>query len=231
MRTEATTSTYRMRLAAVSGLVLLTGGLALGPAAPARADSSDASIDEHAWCAMNFSCLVVEDARQWATGTAQWLYSDSLHNGAGDAFRHCAWAGAIANRVGYDTAYTQVVVHEDLSADPMEEVTMDIANDLIGLDLGVRSLVEGGDDTWGWILHECAARADGGQLVGGPRRRRQLLGLSLPPPLVNIEAWRQGTSLRAPQSRCYPRRPKNSAPRCGRAWGPLTTCSPAQVCR
>jgi hypothetical protein len=165
MRTEATT-TNRMRLAALSGAALLVGGLALGPATPARADSFDASIDEYGWCAMNFSCLVVEDARQWATGTAEWLYSDSLHNGAGDAFRHCAWAGAIANRVGYETAYTQVVVHEDLSADPMEEITMDIANDLIGLEVGVRSLDEGGDDTWGWILRECAARADGGQLVG-----------------------------------------------------------------
>lgn len=157
------------RLAVMATAALAAATLPLGGpgAAPAHAESSGVSTDEMVWCVLSLSCVQVKDATDWARATAEWRYGgDSLHNGVGDAFRHCIWAGAIANRVGYDAAYTQVIVHEDLSSDPISEVSMDIANDLTGLEIGIRSHDEGGDDTWGWIMTECASLADAGELAG-----------------------------------------------------------------
>jgi hypothetical protein len=155
------------RRAVVSAAGMLMGaGLVIGTGGQAHAESGGASSDEIAWCAMNFSCLIVNDATSWASSTAEWKYPESLHNGKGDAFRHCIWAGALANRVGYDRAFTQVMVHEDPATEPMNEVSMDVANDLTGLGIGDRSRTEGGSDSWGWIMSECATQADGRALAG-----------------------------------------------------------------
>jgi hypothetical protein len=160
--------TLRKWLSSAATAALIAGSTTLALASPANAVSSSYDItgDELFYCVATASCPAWQDSANWASSTAEWLYPDSTWNGKGDAFRHCLWAGALANRVGYDTAFTLVMIHEDTTTDPMNEVTMDATNDAIGLDLGIRSVSEGGADQWGWILSQCQQRAESGELSG-----------------------------------------------------------------
>jgi len=158
-------SSLRSALAAVA----LAGGLALSAPSSASAESpgGSPSFDELVFCAVEGTCLTVQDTQRWALSTAAWRYpAGTQADGVGDAFRHCIWAGALANRVGYESAYTQTLGHENYTAESEGAFFMDVSNDFVGLDLGVRSLSEGGSDTWGWIMNQCGALADSGQLYG-----------------------------------------------------------------
>ncbi|WP_040738792.1 DUF6973 domain-containing protein [Nocardia tenerifensis] len=123
---------------------------------------------ERDYCMANAGdCLAADDAKNWATGVAEWRYQNnprSLHNGVGDAFRHCIWAGAIAQRIGADRAATILSIHENKDDNPLDEWLMDTANNETGVRLGVESNSKGGGDTWGWIMNRCGALADGGKL-------------------------------------------------------------------
>lgn len=157
----------RARLA--GGFLALAGGLSLtlaGPAAPALAESYGLTAEELQWCAMNGSCLTLHDTATWALRTATWKYPESVSNdGAGDAFRHCIWSGSLAQRVGYDDAYTTVLLHE-ADEDGSEAATMDAFNDYAGLEIGVQSNEAGTSDTWGWIMNKCEERLENGELFG-----------------------------------------------------------------
>jgi hypothetical protein len=164
-------NSIRSRLAA--GVSACTAGLVLalsGPASPAQAETP--SPDELAWCIGNGTCAVMNDASNWALRTARWKYPGSVaNNGAGDAFRHCIWAGVLAQRMGYDTAYTAVLLHESSDASSSDSnktatASMDAFNDYVGLDLGRRSNKVGTKDTWGWIMNQCDKRANNHELYG-----------------------------------------------------------------
>lgn len=149
--------------------VAFASASALVMSAPTAAHAESAngpSFDEIVYCLVNVSCSTVQDATDWASNTAKWRYPNAKqHNDKADAFRHCIWAGALANRLGYDKAHVQSIGHEQ-DGDPLDEVLMDVANDLVGLDIGVKSLSEGGKDQWGWIMKECGSLADAHKLYG-----------------------------------------------------------------
>ena len=60
----------------------------------------------------------------------------SLHNGDGDAFRHCYWSALMSRDLGYDNAKTFVSAHENFTGNPVREKEMDMHNNHEGLILG-----------------------------------------------------------------------------------------------
>lgn len=100
--------------------------------------------------------IAANDAGPWALGVAQARYpAETLHNGSGDAFRHCIWAGAVTQRIGGDRAWNILAAHE--AGTPLgSERAMDYGNNLIGIAVGEQSVIHGGSDTWGYIIDTCA---------------------------------------------------------------------------
>jgi len=94
----------------------------------------------------------------------------SLHNDTADAFRHCAWSGAITQRVGEARAERITTRHETAapgrdSLQGYAEMGMDLANNATGRSVGSQANSEGGSDTWGWIIDRCYSLATSDQLV------------------------------------------------------------------
>jgi len=59
-----------------------------------------------------------------------------LHNGNGDAFRHCYWSALLARDIGPANALTFTNAHEDYSANPAGEKAMDLHNNSVGISIG-----------------------------------------------------------------------------------------------
>ncbi len=62
--------------------------------------------------------------------------SSSLHNGSGDAFRHCFWSAMNARDQGEDIAKQFGDAHEDFTGNPEKEKTMDLNNNQVGYGIG-----------------------------------------------------------------------------------------------
>ena len=62
--------------------------------------------------------------------------SASLHNGSGDAFRHCFWSAMNARDQGKDLAKQFGDAHEDYFGNPAAEKQMDLHNNGVGYDIG-----------------------------------------------------------------------------------------------
>jgi hypothetical protein len=60
----------------------------------------------------------------------------SLHNGAGDAFRHCYWNALLARDIGKDNALEFTTAHENRPGNPVDERDMDLWNNAVGADIG-----------------------------------------------------------------------------------------------
>ncbi len=60
-----------------------------------------------------------------ALGTAESLFSTSLHNGKGDAFRHCYWSSLMTIHMGAATAAGFGDRHEEVDGNPWIEREMD----------------------------------------------------------------------------------------------------------
>ncbi len=60
----------------------------------------------------------------------------SLHNGSGDAFRHCLWSAMNARDQGMDLAKAFGDAHESFDGNPPKEKAMDLHNNGVGYDLG-----------------------------------------------------------------------------------------------
>lgn len=60
---------------------------------------------------------------------------DSLHNGKGDAFRHCYWNALMSHRIGADQAKEVADAHEDKEGQPAAEKDMDLHNNQVGRDI------------------------------------------------------------------------------------------------
>jgi hypothetical protein len=59
----------------------------------------------------------------------------SLHNGAGDAFRHCFWNAMMARDIGKTRALEYSTAHEAGSSAPLE-TEMDLYNNSVGAGIG-----------------------------------------------------------------------------------------------
>ena len=60
----------------------------------------------------------------------------SLHNGSGDAFRHCFWSAMNARDEGKELAKGFGDAHEDFDGNPPKEKTMDLHNNRVGYGIG-----------------------------------------------------------------------------------------------
>lgn len=59
-----------------------------------------------------------------------------LHNGRGDAFRHCYWSALLARDIGPDNALAFTTAHEDYGSNPPGEKAMDLHNNAVGVAIG-----------------------------------------------------------------------------------------------
>lgn len=69
-----------------------------------------------------------------ASAAAQNLFPGSLHNGKGDAFRHCYWSALMTIHMGRATAAGFGDRHEESPGQPNIEYVMDQRNNAIGRD-------------------------------------------------------------------------------------------------
>lgn len=155
------------RLAFIGVPAALALSLSSGLTAPANAE--EPGVGELASCVSDPNgCFIAKDAANWALGVAEWKYGadpDGLHNGAGDAFRHCIWSAAITQRIGADRAEAITTEHEDAESDePQVERDMDLGNNAVGRNIGSDANAEGGSDTWGWIIDQCQEYQQAGLL-------------------------------------------------------------------
>ena len=56
-----------------------------------------------------------------------------LHNGMGDAFRHCYWSALLARDIGAHEALAFTTAHEGYSNNPAQERAMDLHNNTVGI--------------------------------------------------------------------------------------------------
>ena len=99
-------------------------------------------ITELAYCANPFNlgaCLAAHGHASLASQAARDYFPNTLHNGRGDALRHCYWNArmVIDPSVGVTRATTIATNHENGSDNPEDEKAMDLQNNAIGRGIGV----------------------------------------------------------------------------------------------
>lgn len=113
-------------------------------------------------------CVVAKDAADWAKRVTRWKFPDDPdpHETVGDAFRHCAWNGAMAQRLGRAGALEISENHEVAAAlrQTPEEGQMDRFNNRHGAAIGEMANKAGVSDTWGYVLDTCLSMAKNGGL-------------------------------------------------------------------
>lgn len=78
----------------------------------------------------------------------------SLHNGAGDAFRHCYWSALMTREIGFLNTKAITDSHEEGPGIPADEKAMDLHNNLQGMVIGIQ--YRGASDA---ILADLCAKA------------------------------------------------------------------------
>lgn len=112
-------------------------------------------------------CADANDASNWAKGmTSAKFRTLRQHNDIADAYRHCAWMGALATRIGWTKAVGIGFLHEELNPGPNSEYLMDTNNNMVGASIGVTAVQRRERDTWGYVSRECEAKARARQLRG-----------------------------------------------------------------
>ncbi|KAI9674534.1 MAG: hypothetical protein M1817_001872 [Caeruleum heppii] len=145
-------------------------------ALPAANDNSGQLLPRQSDLERNFclnpfnipNCLAVKGHADEALARAQSMFPTSLHNGVGDAFRHCYWNARMTIDLSVDTAQTFANLHEDGAAgQPAEERSMDLSNNNSGRAIGVDEDAKGGtnQEKYGRAFTRCKNAATGGFLV------------------------------------------------------------------
>ena len=85
-----------------------------------------------------FDCAKAKTDADNAGETARNNYpANTLHNGIGDAFRHCYWNALMTISIGRDQAKKVADLHEDNNpTGPLAERVMDLFNNEIGRQVG-----------------------------------------------------------------------------------------------
>lgn len=133
---------------------------------PSKGEKADA-ID----CFINhqLACWHVKDAREWAYGVTKWKFPgfETYRDNMPDAFRHCAWIGAVATRFGFDDALHIGTIHEMTATDSTEsDAIMDEINNNIGAQIGDEAARRNLDDQWGYVVDQCESKARNYELYG-----------------------------------------------------------------
>lgn len=105
-------------------------------------------------------CGTAHNDATTAARRAEELYPTSLHNGRGDAFRHCYWNALMTLHLGRDQAAKVANNHEELAdSQPAPEREMDLFNNAFGRDrAGAAASSDGDAET------RCRYSADNGEL-------------------------------------------------------------------
>uniref|UniRef100_U9TI04 DUF6973 domain-containing protein n=1 Tax=Rhizophagus irregularis (strain DAOM 181602 / DAOM 197198 / MUCL 43194) TaxID=747089 RepID=U9TI04_RHIID len=89
-------------------------------------------------------CVKARDLAEEALANAQNNFPEStLHNGSGDAYRHCYWSGLLTFEFGVSGAKGFGDRHEESPDNPPEEKAMDLNNNNVGRT--VASQIKNGD--------------------------------------------------------------------------------------
>lgn len=121
------------------------------------------SITEIGWCLIPLNiddCAKAQDHADEASQAAQELFPDSLHNGKGDAFRHCYWNARMTIELGVDQAKSIGDNHETGSDGPEAEKSMDLTNNATGRQIGLDA-----GESYSSAKAACLAAATAGRLV------------------------------------------------------------------
>lgn len=160
-----------MKLRSVATAMVAAAFVVPSAAAPAQAQGTyygSLNRDEVLHCITGHwsDCGNAQDAARWSLDVTMWRFGEQGHNNMADAFRHCTWTGAMAQRMGSDTAAGIAARHELNEGQPDSERAMDDANNIVGNGVGQQSNYAGTDDTWGWILARCEKHARAHMLFG-----------------------------------------------------------------
>lgn len=146
----------------------------VGVATPMLMPPQSAQAEDNSWAEildcfdiwMGIDCVHVIDSASWAMDVTAWKFPGPAHNNMADAFRHCAWMGALATRIGSGDAAFVGILHEEYSPGPEAERRMDLTNNTTGAWIGDDAVDSGTSDTWGYVMNECESRARNFQLAG-----------------------------------------------------------------
>jgi len=107
---------------------------------------------------------IKEDADKASAEAYRRFRGPGLHNGNGDAFRHCFWSALLARDIGKPNAQAFTTAHEAYSDNPAGERAMDLHNNAAGIKIGV--LFPTGSDTV--LAANCNAALLAGTLMTAP---------------------------------------------------------------
>lgn len=100
-------------------------------------------------------------AYRMATNESQTRYPGSLHNGLGDAFRHCYWSALLTREIGAENALAFLLRHEMFDGNPEDERQMDLHNNQVGIAIG--SIIPNASDQF--LISECIKALDTDKLT------------------------------------------------------------------
>lgn len=145
-------------------LAVISSAVAVPVAAPVAGSSGYfPSVTELGWCVIPWNvanCFKAQGHADAAELAAQNMFpANSLHNGKGDAFRHCYWNARMTIELGAGNAKSIADNHENGSDGPAAEKSMDLANNASGRSIGASA------GTYAKAKEACRVAAVNGKLV------------------------------------------------------------------
>jgi hypothetical protein len=154
--------TTSILLATIGALISTTSASPL-PQSSSGSSGYFPSVTEIGWCLIPWhisDCVKAQGHADEAGKAAGQLFPvASLHNGKGDAFRHCYWNARMTIDLGAGDAKSIADNHEDGSDGPEAEKTMDRANNASGRSIG------GSTKSYSSAKTACLNAANAGTLV------------------------------------------------------------------
>lgn len=109
--------------------------------------------------------VAIKEAADFALAEAVRRFrGPGLHNGEGDAFRHCLWSALMARDIGPENALIFSTAHEAYSANPPGEREMDLHNNSVGIGIGMTNRNASNAE----LAALCQSALDRGQLMLRP---------------------------------------------------------------
>lgn len=106
-------------------------------------NSGGATVVEVTKCALfvgPLDCYTAKNDADTASLESSNLYpAETLHNGRGDAFRHCYWNALMTIHINYNQAKIIADQHENSSSGPDNEKSVDRKNNEVGRRIGISS--------------------------------------------------------------------------------------------
>lgn len=99
------------------------------------------------------------DADNALASAAARFPSNTLHNGSGDAYRHCYWSGLMTHHIGSGNALAISENHEIHNPGPLAEYQMDTFNNTKGRQAGLNTVLDSD------VRYTCFAWAGNGTLI------------------------------------------------------------------